>query len=177
MEMFHGKECNCYTKAVLAVMIGENIINVLPVGEGYQFSRKALDVCWSWVQKRDAVELEEINYICSCLDSEDGVDFLFYMDGAENEVIKSIYIILIEITAYIGAQAVLGKNLSLPQYLESFEEEKEYQEMLCDNMNQIDKDYYEKMKISQIADYCDSQLKENHDARFDREEMLKLFEG
>ena len=58
-----------YTKAVLAIVIGEHVIKMLPKDEGFLHSRKTLDLCWK------CIGLRYIDYIWT------KVDFCFLKRG------------------------------------------------------------------------------------------------
>lgn len=97
MVMLEGKMINLenisdYTKAVLAIVIGEQVMRMLPKGDGFLHSRKTLDLCWKCIEEWEKVARDVIGDLCYCIDPEDNITFEYYSKKAKDDTSSNIYI-------------------------------------------------------------------------------------
>lgn len=165
---------NSYMKAVLAVAIGEHVMKMLPKGDGFLHSRKALDLCWECIEEWEKVADDVIGDLCDCIDPEDLIEFEYYSDCSEDATISSIYILLLGISSYIDAQVLIAEVSPRPQYLGFLENDEGYTEMILDIVKKVNKNYFEEFKLQEVLDYCNKKRNEKANVRFRREEILGI---
>lgn len=117
MSLSEKIDKNSYTKIIILATIGNYIVELLPLNDGYIFSKEALSLCWDWIEEK----IDNIEDIYDCLCSEDEIDFVYYEEMADDEQ-KIIYRILFCILAYIANEIAIIKNMSTPQYLDLCDE-------------------------------------------------------
>lgn len=125
-----------YVKSVVAVMMGEIAFHKLPNEKGifcymekqvgYEICRKALDLSWEWIERKNINEIDPWSFCCY-LDDENGIDLIEYeRDATEagDEVSENIYGIMNCIILYIAYQAFekAGEKY-LPEYLYGIDDE------------------------------------------------------
>lgn len=103
-----------YKEIVTLVMMGHRIVKLLPQGDGYTFSKAALDLCMKWIQMEDI----DLGDLYDCLDSPEEIDFTYYEDATEDEKQKKIYRSLFHIIAYITKRISEVQGVNQPQYLD-----------------------------------------------------------
>ena len=135
-----------YTKAVLAIVIGEHVIKMLSKDEGFEYSQKLLD----------------------------DLNFEYYSKISEDATNSNIYLLFGGIASYIGAQVMLEQEEALPQYWEVVEDDDGYIECVLDVIKIVNENYFEDYKLQQVLSYCQEKEKENQKIRFHREEILKI---
>ena len=104
-----------YTKAVLAIVIGEHVIKMLPKDEGFLHSRKTLDLCWKCIEKWENIEDDVIDDLCNCICSDNDEEFEYYSKISEDATNSNIYLLLCGIASYVGAQVMIEQEEALPQ--------------------------------------------------------------
>lgn len=163
-----------YTKAVLAIVIGEHVIKMLSKDEGFEYSQKLLDLCWKCIEKWENVEDDVLNDLCDGIAPEDDLNFEYYSKISEDATNSNIYLLFGGIASYIGAQVMLEQEEALPQYWEVVEDDDGYIECVLDVIKIVNENYFEDYKLQQVLSYCQEKEKENQKIRFHREEILKI---
>ena len=163
-----------YTKAVLAIVIGEHVIKMLPKDEGFLHSRKTLDLCWKCIEKWESIEDDVIDDLCNCICSDYDEEFEYYSKISEDATNSNIYLLLCGIASYVGAQVMIEQEEELPQYWEVVEDDDGYIECVLDVVKIVNENYFEDYKLQQVLSYCQEKEKENQKIRFHREEILKI---
>ena len=130
--MFNLENINEYTKATLAIVMGEHVINMLPKGEGIEYSQKLLDLCWKCIEKWENVEDDVLNDLCDGIAPEDDINFEYYSTISEDEASSNVYLLLGGIASYVGAQVMIEQNEAVPQYWEVVEDDYGYTECILD---------------------------------------------
>jgi hypothetical protein len=172
--MFNLDSINEYTKAILAIVIGEYVINMLSKGEGFKHSRKTLDLCWKCIEKWENIEDDVIDDLCNCLCSDYDEEFEYYSKISEDATNSNIYLLLCGIASYVDAQVMIEQKEALPQYLEIVEDDDGYTECILDVVNIVNDNYFEDYKLQQVLTYCQEKQKENKNIKFSKEEILKI---
>jgi len=176
------EQVSTYVKSVIAATMGEIISSKLSNGDGtfrylekkvgYDLCRKALDLSWEWIERKNIDEMDPWNF-CYYLDDADGIDLMSYEDDTVNagdEESANIYGIMNCIILYIAYQAFkkAGKKY-LPDYLQGIDDEF-YAEGILDYAAEI-----EGCNFHEILDYCNKKMKNKDNAIFYKEEMTKMF--
>ncbi len=172
--MFDLESINEYTKAVLASVMGEHVINMLPKGEGIEYSQKLLDLCWKCIEKWENVEDDVLNDLCDGIAPEDDINFEYYSTISEDTTNSNIYLLFGGIASYVGAQVMIEQKEALPQYLEIVEDDDGYTECILDVVRIVNDNYFEDYKLQQVLTYCQEKQKENKNIKFSKEEILKI---
>lgn len=172
--MFDLESINEYTKAVLASVMGEHVINMLPKGEGIEYSQKLLDLCWKCIEKWENVEDDVLNDLCDGIAPEDDINFEYYSTISEDTINSNIYLLFGGITSYVGAQVMIEQEEVLPQYWEVVEDDDGYTECILDVVRIVNDNYFEDYKLQQVLTYCQEKQKENKNIKFSKEEILKI---
>lgn len=141
------ENCIDYEEIVILTVLGERIIELLPKKEGYFFSKKALKLCWKWIEEQQI----EIGDLYDCLDSPEGVDFSYYEEIAEGEEERKIYRCLFYILAYITDKISIMQKINRPQYLD----------FICE-------DSFEKVIKAVTDDYCYIEKMDGENKMIDR---------
>lgn len=170
--MFNLESINEYTKAVLAIVMGEYVINMLPKGDGFEHSRKTLDLCWKCIEKWENVEEDVVADLNDCLCPEDLVEFDYYSTISEDALSSNIYMLLCEIASYICEEVMMEHNWSLPEYLDIGEDD--FTEFVLEYVKNVNKNYFEDYKLQKVLTYCQEKQKEDKDIKFNKEEILKI---
>lgn len=163
-----------YMKAVLAIVIGEQVIKMLPEGAGFLHSRKSLDLCWKCIEEWENVADDVMGDLGDCIAPEDCVEFEYYSELSENATISNVYMLLLGIASYIDAQVMLEAGSTTPQYLELLEEDEGYTIMILDVVKKVNENYVEDFKLQRVLDYCNEKQNEKANVRFRREEILGI---
>lgn len=163
-----------YMKAVLAIVMGEQVMKMLPEGDGFLHSRKTLDLCWKCIEEWEKVARDVIGDLCYCIDPEDNITFEYYSKTAKDDISSNVYMLLLGIAVYIDAQVILEKGASLPQYLELAEDDDGYTELILDYVKKVHQNYFEEFKLQQVLEYCSDKQNEKGNIRFCRDEILNL---
>ena len=172
--MFNLKNINEYTKAVLAIVMGEYVINTLPKGDGIEYSRKLLDLCWKCIEKWENVEDDVLNDLCNGIAPEDDINFEYYSKISEDATNSNIYLLFGGIASYVGAQVMIEQEEALPQYWEVVEDDDGYTECILDVVKIVNDNYFEDYKLQQVLTYCQEKQKEDKNIKFSKEEILKI---
>lgn len=130
-----------YKEIVTLVMMGHRIVKLLPQGEGYTFSKVALDLCMKWIQMEDI----DLGDLYDCLDSPEEIDFTYYEDTTEDEKQKKIYRSLFHIIAYITKKISKVQGVEQPQYLDYIGED--FYDILVGEMSE---EYADVLKESEV---------------------------
>ena len=172
--MFNLENINEYTKATLAIVMGEHVINMLPKGEGIEYSQKLLDLCWKCIEKWENVEDDVLNDLCDGIAPEDDINFEYYSTISEDEASSNVYLLLGGIASYVGAQVMIEQNEAVPQDWEVVEDDYGYTECILDVVKIVNENYFEDYKLQQVLTYCQEKQKENKKIKFSKEEILKI---
>ncbi|MDE7416657.1 MAG: hypothetical protein K2N44_10230 [Lachnospiraceae bacterium] len=119
-------------KAVLAIVIGEQVMRMLPKGDGFLHSRKTFDLCWKCIEEWENVADDVMGDICYCIDPEDDIEFQYYSDISEDATISNIYMLLLGIASYIDAQVMMEVNSALPPYIDPVSNDEGYTKFILD---------------------------------------------
>lgn len=168
------EETSNYMKSVLAMVIGEQVMRMLPQGDGYLYSRKTLDLCWKCIEEWENVEDDVMGDICYCIDPEDGIEFEYYSDISGDATSSNIYMLLLGIASYIDAQVMKEVHSPLPSYIDPVSEDEGYTEYILDFAKKLNKNYFEEFKLQQVLTYCDRKQNEKGNIRFRREEIIEI---
>ena len=180
--MYNLQHINSYVKSVIAATMGEIVYQKLSDEDGvflylekkagYRLCRKALDLSWEWIERKNVNEIEPWIF-CDYLDNEDGIDLISY----ESDAIKAgdkesanIYGIMNCIILYIAYQAFeyAGKEY-LPDYLWGIDDEF-YAEGILDYTSKI-----KGCNFEDILDYCNRKTEKSSNIIFKKEEMMSIF--
>ena len=77
---------------------------MLSKGEGFEHSRKTLDLCWKCIEKWEMIEDDVIDDLCNCLCSDYDEEFEYYSKISEDMTSSNIYLLLCGIASYVDAQ-------------------------------------------------------------------------
>lgn len=168
------EETRNYMKAILAIVIGEQVMKLLPKGDGFLHSRKTLDLCWKCIEEWEKVADEVMGDICYCIDPEDDIEFEYYSDISGNTTISNIYMLLLGIVSYIDAQVMKEVHSPLPSYIDPVSGDKGYIEYILDVAKKVNENYFEEFKLQQVLSYCNKKQYEKGNIRFRREEILRI---
>ncbi len=115
--MYELELISTYVKVVIAVTMGEIAFKKLPNEDGvfvymdkkvgYHLCRKALDLSWEWIEKKNEEAIDPWSF-CVYLDDADGIDLIDYecdATEAEDKESENIYGIMNCIILYIAYQA------------------------------------------------------------------------
>ncbi len=163
-----------YMKAVLAIVIGEQVMKMLPKGDGFLHSRKTLDLCWKCIEEWENVSGDVMGDICYCIDPEDDIEFEYYSDISEDVTISNIYMLILGIASYIDAQVMRVAHSPLPQYIDPVSNDEGYTEYILDYVKKINVNFFEEFKLQQVLTYCNDKQNEKGNIRFCREEILGI---
>ena len=163
-----------YMKAVLAIVIGEQVMRMLPKGDGFLHSRKTLDLCWKCIEEWENVADDVMGDICNCIDPEDDIEFEYYSDLSEDATISNIYMLLLGIAAYIDAQVMKEVNSALPPYIDPASNDEGYTEFILDFVKKVNENYFEEFKLQQVLTYCNNKQNKEGNIRFRRKEILGI---
>lgn len=173
-KMINLENISDYTKAVLAIVIGEQVMRMLPKGDGFLHSRKTLDLCWKCIEEWEKVARDVIGDICYCIDPEDDIEFEYYSDISGDAAISNIYMLLLGIASYIDAQVMLLQVSSVPQYFELVCDDEGYTKYILDFAKKVNDNFFEEFKLQQVLTYCNNKQNEKGNIRFQRDEILNL---
>ncbi len=180
--MYKLEQISNYVKSVVAVMMGEIAFHKLPNEDGifcymekqvgHDICRKALDLSWKWIERKNINEIDPWSF-CYYLDDEDGIDLIEYeRDATEagDEVSENIFGIMNCIILYIAYQAFeKAGEIYLPEYLYGIDDEFYVEGILHYAMKVKD------CKFCEILDYCNKKVKNNSNYIFYKEEMINIF--
>ena len=162
-----------YMKAVLAIVIGEQVMRMLPKGDGFLHSRKTLDLCWKCIEEWENVTGDVIDDLCNCICAPDDIDFDYYFSTSGDATIANIYLLLDGISGYIDAQMMKEIGEPRPEYLDVSETDEGFTETL-DYAKKVNENYFEEFKLQKVLTYCNEKQNEKGTIRFCREEILSL---
>lgn len=163
-----------YMKAVLAIVIGEQVMKMLPKGDGFLHSRRTLDLCWKCIEEWENVVDDVMGDICDCICPEDDIEFEYYSDISGDVTISNIYMLLLGIASYIDAQVMEEIGAPLPEYLDSVSEDEQYTEYILNFAKKVNENYFEEFKLQQVLTYCNDKQNKKSKIRFCREEILEI---
>ena len=180
--MYNLEYISSYVKSVIAATMGEIVFRKLSDEDGvflymekkvgYQLCRKALDLSWEWIERKNTNEIEPWIF-CDYLDDANGIDLISYESDAVKAGDKesaNIYGIMNCIILYIAYQAFeyAGKKY-LPDYLWGIDDNF-YAEGILDYTSKI-----RGCNFEDILDYCNRKLEKSSDIIFKKEEMINIF--
>ena len=155
-----------YTEMVIVTLMGDVLVECLEKDEGYFFSKKALELCWEWIEKHKV----EIGDLYDCLDSPEGIDFTYYEDISEKESDKIIYRILFDILAFNTKEISIVEKINRPQYLDYIQDD--FYEHILQKTSQQKFDFSE--SIDNISRYINDKNIEYGDYRVTKEEIKRI---
>lgn len=117
--MYNLENLSDYEKTIIAVYIGEKIIDLLPKSEGYFYCKEKLSLCWKWIERCE-VDLDDY---ADCLDNPSEKDLVYYTSNEKDKDYQEVYGMILQIVSYTAMQAIIEKGLSLPEYLDDIDDE------------------------------------------------------
>lgn len=181
--MYNLEHISGYMKAVIAATMGEIVLRNLSDEDGvylyldkktgYRLCRKALDLSWEWIERKDTDRTEPWIF-CDYLDDAEGIDLISYESdavAARDKKSVNIYGIMNCIILYIAYQAFeqAGKKY-LPDYLWGIDDQF-YAEGILAYTSKI-----EGCNFEDILDYCNRKSEKNRNTIFKKEEMMCAFQ-
>lgn len=135
-----------YTKIVVLASIGNDMVELVSSKEGHDFSKYALEVYWYWIEG----DMEVLGDMYCCLDSPEGIDFVYYEEIEKEEEQQLLYETLFNILGCILDEIATMEKMGTPQYLDMVTHE--FFDSLIISL--IEKYPYLEELINKVFDYC-----------------------
>lgn len=113
-----SEKMNGYTRIVVLAAIGNDIVELISSEEGYSFSKDTMQLCWDWIEG----DIEVTEDIYDCLDSPEGIDFVYYQEIEKEKEQRLLYETLFNILGCILDEIATMESMSTPQYLDMFDD-------------------------------------------------------